>query len=208
MGYHWKEWAPRFLNYDPDNTDVSERIRQYYFGDGRTPNPGDDLESFTQMISDGMYYHPLKYAAVRHSKLAPVYLYFYTYESKALPNVYSLVRAVKPTMWTPSEFQVAAAVTQDMMKKRSRGTGPHEWGVCHGEDELVLWHFNWMSEIWKTSPDYRFSRLLLSTFVSFAEKEYVAYFVMIFILMHLTLIIKFVEYFVEKLCKCNLLYIF
>ncbi|CAL8073931.1 unnamed protein product [Orchesella dallaii] len=171
MGYHWKDWAPRFLNYDPENTDISERIRQYYFGEGRTANPGDDLESLTQMFSDGLYYHSLKYSAVRHARFAPVYLYFYTYESKALPNTYSLVRAVRPDDWTPSEVQVATSVTHDMMKKRSRSTGAHEWGVCHGEDELVLWHFNWMSEIWKTSPDYRFSRLLLTTFVEFAEKD-------------------------------------
>lgn len=117
MGKRWKEYAPIFSHFDPNKTDVSDRLRQYYFSDSKYLNPGFDLENLTQLISDGNYFYPTHYAAVRHARHVPTFLYFLTHETVRFPSICSAYRAVRHDDWFPAELKVVGAVAQDMARK-------------------------------------------------------------------------------------------
>ncbi|XP_035716357.1 venom carboxylesterase-6-like [Folsomia candida] len=174
VGKRWKEYAPIFAHFDPNKTDVSDRLRQYYFGGSRYLNPGYDLENLTQLVSDGVYFHPTHWTAIRHARHSPTFLYFFTYQPVRFPSICSAYRALRPDSWFPAQLKVVGAVVQDAARNYFTRNYPdyQDWtGVCIDQQIPLLWSSDLVSDIWKSSPDYQFSRDLIQTIVNFMDTE-------------------------------------
>jgi len=131
VGRRWKEYSPIFGHYDPNKTDVTDKLRQYYFGDSAYLNPGYDLPNLEQLISDGNYFHPNHYTAIRHARYAPTFLFYFTYKTIRFPNICSAYKAVRHDDWYPAELNVVGTVAKDISRNYGafKGTEPlHNWG--------------------------------------------------------------------------------
>jgi hypothetical protein len=77
-------WAGRILNYPEEKTDVSAKIKKFYFGDVENIASKDLVLNYTNLFSDRMFFVPLhKFAkGFNKNKIAPLRLYFYTHQGK------------------------------------------------------------------------------------------------------------------------------
>jgi carboxylesterase type B len=131
IGRRWKDYAPIFAHYDPNKTDVTDRLRQYYFGDSKYLNPGYDIPNMQQMMSDGNYFHPTHYTAIRHARYAPTFLFYFTYKTMRFPNLCNAYKAVRHDDWLPADLKVVASVMKEASKKyvAFKNTEPsYDWG--------------------------------------------------------------------------------
>lgn len=83
LSTNWTLVAPVAFMYDRNDT-ISQKIRQFYFGDTDEPFTSKSFEKLGQIFSDSY----LTYGVIRAAKLiaakntAPVYLYQFNYEGK------------------------------------------------------------------------------------------------------------------------------
>jgi len=166
----WDTHVPVLMHYDPNRTEVSDKLREYYMNSSMSPS--SDLMSLTRMLSDGIFFEPNYRVAKYHAKHVPTYLYYYTYLSSTLPSVYSLIRAAKPKEWYPWELNIAGGVASYYADKFIwRSKDPKKFGACHAEDILQLWSFSLITDIRPRSGDYNFSNAFVSSFVDFAQSK-------------------------------------
>jgi hypothetical protein len=123
------------------------------------------------MASDGWFFQALHTSATLHLKKAPAYLYFYDYQAKSLPGIYSMMKATNVDDWLSPEIKIAISIAKDAFKKYFGYPGPHDFGSCHGDDLLQLFKLQWFLEIKTSSGDYAFSKNLVKSFVDFAKNE-------------------------------------
>lgn len=108
---------PAMLDYDKQLVNVSEKIREYYFGKFKGKYFAEDVQNITSIYSDRVYFHATQKAALLHAKYAPVFLYFYTYPGDF--SFFSLFKAVMPRhedMIAP-EIKIAVDIAKDLFKK-------------------------------------------------------------------------------------------
>lgn len=77
------KFLPRLL-YLEDNTNVSviSRLRDYYFLSTSKAESLSDFKNYTSMFTDRFWLMDLHKAVTYQTKLAPVYLYYYTYQTE------------------------------------------------------------------------------------------------------------------------------
>lgn len=124
----WDEWMPIMLDYDRSKTNVSSKIRNYYFGNFRGKYLTEDtyIENITNIYSDRVYFHATRKAALYHAKYAPTYLYYYSYPGQF--SFFSLFKAVMPRyedVFAP-EIKIGIDVAKDMFKKYVMRSSPQD----------------------------------------------------------------------------------
>ena len=150
---NWDEFAPLFFTYKPDKI-VSEKLKSFYMGDLTLAENQDEFKKqLSVLCSDWMFIYPSRESAIKHSKVAPTYFYYYTYES-AMPSMYSLFRAADPDSWFPGAFSVLRCVLVDAYKKYQNSTsGPHNYGIrtilrfFGGSRISNFWTFSWFASL-------------------------------------------------------------
>lgn len=77
------KFLPRLL-YLEDNTNatVLNRLRDYYHLSESKGETLEDFKNYTSMFTDRFWLVDLHKAVTYHTNLAPVYLYFYTYQTE------------------------------------------------------------------------------------------------------------------------------
>lgn len=85
---------PLMLDYDKNRLEISEKIKQYYFGRFAGKYYAEDIRNITSIYSHRVYFHATQKAALLHSVHAPTFLYFYTYPGDF--SFFSLFKAVMP----------------------------------------------------------------------------------------------------------------
>lgn len=172
----WNEIVPVLLHYDPNRTEISDKLRDYYFSKNPNPNPAEDLVNLTRMLGAGIFFEGNHRIAKQISKFSPTYLYYYTYISESLPSSYAFIRAAKPTTrwWYPWPVNYAQKLaTYYFNKIMWPSTDPKRFGACHGDDILQTFSMNSFVDVKMMSSDYPFSKELVNTIVQFASNELV-----------------------------------
>jgi len=77
---NWKEHFPYMLGYSdrPDKDEISYALRKYYL-DGKDISM-EYLSGASNLFSDISFFLPDQAATILHSKVAPAYPYYYSYE--------------------------------------------------------------------------------------------------------------------------------
>ena len=91
----WIRWMPIMLGYDSSLRNVSEKIRDYYFGQSTKIDPNVLIQNFTNLFSDRMFFHGTHKSAIYHAHYAPVHLYYNTYNAEV--SLFNLMKGVSPT---------------------------------------------------------------------------------------------------------------
>ncbi|CAL8073925.1 unnamed protein product [Orchesella dallaii] len=169
----WDKMLPELMCFDKTSDTTAQKIRKYYFGTNTFED--DEFEfkrNFTLLNSDGLFYEPIRRAAMLHAKQgSPTYMYLYDYDSSMLPRSYSLFRAVRSDDWIFSEAKLAISVIMDWLRENVfGGDGPHQFGATHADDLFQLWNIEWVIELF-SGRDYEFSRNFVKLFVDFARNE-------------------------------------
>lgn len=195
----WDEHVSILLHYDPKMKNVSEKIRHFYCplsmpfptgheingsscasgeesGDSRgehrpfeTTPPQKTLENVTTMISDGVWFHATREAAVHHAKYAPVYLNYFTYHSNVLPSSYTFIKSARVRNSVPAEFSWPRYLIEAYFNQVARQHRNHKrFGACHGDDIMYYWSTNPVLQIRTFSQDYQFSRDFVTSLSDFA----------------------------------------
>ena len=115
------------LGYDASMKNVSEKIRNYYFGPERRIHPGVQLTNFTNLFSDRMFFDGTHKSALLHAQHAPVHLYYNTYAGDV--SLFSLMKGVSPSSMLAAELQVALDMTKDFLYSMTYG----KWFENRGE---------------------------------------------------------------------------
>lgn len=78
----WDFWAPRILGYEPDQKDVSAKIRKFYFGNVPDIGSIDYLSNYTNMFSDRQFFQPVHHFMEGFAKHSSVRAYMYAYSAE------------------------------------------------------------------------------------------------------------------------------
>lgn len=145
-------------------SDIEEEIVDH----GPVIPPQETLENVTHMISDGIWYHATREAALHHAKFAPVYLAYFSYHSTILPSTYTFIKSARERNTVPAELTwpayFAEAYFQQIFFQQN---SPKRFGACHGDDLMYYWATNPFLQIRPASQDYPFSKKLVTAFVDF-----------------------------------------
>lgn len=105
------------MDYDKGRVDVSNKIKDYYFGKFTGKYFPEDVRNITSLFSDRVYFHATQKAATLHSAHADTYLYLYTYPGDF--SFFSLFKAVMPRHedFLAPEIKIAIDIAKDFLKK-------------------------------------------------------------------------------------------
>ncbi|CAG7822764.1 unnamed protein product [Allacma fusca] len=165
----WIKWAPIMLGYDPSAKNVSEKIRNFYFGPVRRVHPVTHVNNFTNLFSDRMFFHGTHKSAVYHARYAPVYLYYNTYAGEV--SLFNLMKAVSPVSRFAAELQVAFDMAKDLFYSMTYGKWFENLGPCHADELPLLFNMHMLAGIKKSSRDYLMSRAMVKAWTDFAKNE-------------------------------------
>lgn len=77
----WQNWAPKAFHYNPKRTDISQKLRQFYFGaQTKHLNSRDLIQNFTNLFGDRLFIVGVAQAALLERKFVPTYLYYYEHD--------------------------------------------------------------------------------------------------------------------------------
>jgi len=170
---NWNDWVPLMLDYDKNRVDVSQRIKDYYFGKFKGRYFPEDVKNMTDLYSHRVYFHATEKAVRMHSQYAPAYLYYYTYPGEF--SFFSLFKAVMPSHedFIPPEIRIAMDIAKDLFKKyvlkhtnQANGLGP-----CHADELPLLFNMHRVVEVTARSKDYFMSKSLVKAWADFAKTE-------------------------------------
>jgi len=172
IGRDWNKIAPTLLSYDMKNQEASEEIRAYYFGN-TVQNPLSSMENFTQLLSDRNFFQGTHKASIFHSKVAPVYLYYFTYPGDV--SLFKLFKWISPHVFLPVELQVVIELVKEFVYKYLFGVVDQNYGPCHADELALLFNMHYFAEVTKSSRDYEMSRSLIKLWTSYAKDDTMSY---------------------------------
>lgn len=156
------------MYYPQEKTDISAKIRNYYFGNVKSIATKDLVQNYTNLFSDRMFFVPLHNFALEYRKHASLRLYFYTHKGQ-----FSLARLLASSQkpYLPPLVNVILDMIVRWIKEHVLGFEIPHPGVCHA-DELPLF-YDWLlgPAITEQSKDYAMSRTLIKTWTDFAHND-------------------------------------
>lgn len=169
---YWNSYLPRLLNYNgTKHPEAANQIRDYYFG-GPNSTPirlRRNLQNFTNMFSDRMFFLPSKEGAMQSAKSnAPTFMYYFSYETPI--SIYDLILGMNPNAIL-QEIELAAHFTRKWLQQNIFGSKPKFLGASHGDELSVLFDTHILSEIRRGSQHYRFSKEMVKLWADFARDE-------------------------------------
>ncbi|XP_021945103.2 esterase E4 isoform X1 [Folsomia candida] len=174
LNKNWNAWMPLMLDYDKNRLEISEKIKQYYFGRFAGKYYAEDIRNITSIYSHRVYFHATQKAALLHSVHAPTFLYFYTYPGDF--SFFSLFKAVMPRdgdIIAP-EVKIAVEIAKDFAKdllKKLAKKSPDDLFPCHSDELPLLFNMHRAIEVTKKSHDYKMSKFLVKAWTDFAKLE-------------------------------------
>ncbi|CAL8090401.1 unnamed protein product [Orchesella dallaii] len=164
----WNFFAAKILGYDLDKTDISDKIRHYYFGDVEDIGTIDLIANYTNLFSDRQFFVPVHKFVKYYTKQAPVRMYLYSYQAE-----FSLADMLAATQ--NERLPAIVSVILELLKRWVYKTVfrhelPH-LGVCHA-DELQL-IFNWplSAFISENHKDFEMSRKMVKLWTDFVKNS-------------------------------------
>lgn len=70
------------LYYPEEKSDITSKIRKFYFGETKNIATKDLVENYTNLFSDRIFFEPLHTFATHYKNHAPLRLYFYTHKGQ------------------------------------------------------------------------------------------------------------------------------
>ena len=169
---NWNTYLPRLLNYNGTaHPDAADKIRKYYFGNtapGQVIRIRKNIQNFTNMFSDRMFFLPQKEGSLQSAKYAPTFMYYFTYEAPI--SIYDLILGMNPNTGILQEIELAAHMTRKWLQENVFGQKKF-LGASHGDELSILFDTHLLSEIRRGSTHYRFSREMVKLWTDFARDE-------------------------------------
>ncbi|CAG7822766.1 unnamed protein product [Allacma fusca] len=165
---NWKNVAPILLNYDDHRRDIAERVRNFYLQKSHNIFGRPSLwfrrntKGFTDMFSDRLYFTAEHVAIQEHSKYAPVYAYYFTYEGAFTFYNLFLSSGKYPRLLEVGYSFAAKWILENIFRRQ------HKRGACHGDELVMLFNLNIVSDVNKDEVDYPMSREMVHTWAQFA----------------------------------------
>lgn len=162
---NWDSLSPIFFSYPETETEVSNKIRRFYFGKSKTLNFYEQFLNFTNVFSDRWYIHASRETVKTQVKHSPVYLYHFNYAlERGLTFFYDLAPPI------PVYVQIAIKVVQEWLTTNVLRQPLLHLGTCHGDELVLFFHFP-MVYINVGDKDYEISRQFIDMWIQFAKDE-------------------------------------
>ncbi|CAL8090404.1 unnamed protein product [Orchesella dallaii] len=161
-------FLPRLLYLeDNTNTTVLSQLREYYYLEEPNADSLDELRNFTNMFTDRFWLTDLHRAVKYQSKLAPVYLYYYTYSGEF--TLTDFVLALKGEHHPLVE--ILAMTLKNLVKKYLFWETLPNFGICHSDELSLQFYMPLLARISPSHRDYEMSREIVKLWVQFAKEE-------------------------------------
>ncbi|CAL8080996.1 unnamed protein product [Orchesella dallaii] len=180
---NWSQVAPNAFLLSNEDSSLSEKVREYYFGSAaaatgkskKEPVGGNkvksskigikDLESMTNLYSDRYFNGCVRDAAVFHAQYAPVHMYYFTYKQ----NVnYGYILENTPG-YAPVDIELVFGYAKLMLYRHVLKWEVNDFGVCHTDELQSLFNLNPLLTIKQNSQRYPFSREMVKLWASFSK---------------------------------------
>jgi len=127
MESQWDRVSPKILNVE-DEPEIAKRLKSQYLTTNRVSGKELDLihdfSNYTDMLSDGLFNHPLQVSAQLHSQFAPVFLYYNSYTAEYSAS--TLMEAVKGNF--NIVIEIMASFLKHFIHRKVLGTYPRFHG--------------------------------------------------------------------------------
>ncbi|ODM99012.1 Venom carboxylesterase-6 [Orchesella cincta] len=164
----WEHFAPVLLSYQnhENKSALSTAVKRFYLNN--EPVSQKNAKETANMVSDRNFFLDNHDAAIMHSRVAPTYVYYYTYQ-----GVFALANLLfsRTPLPLPDNLDYLLGtglnwVTSNLLRRRRRS----KLGICHSDEMPLLFNIPLIRrEITPNDVDYDFSRKLINLWVSFAE---------------------------------------
>jgi len=127
----------------------------------------DNLESYTNLISDRGFYRDTHHGAALQSQHSPVYLYYYSYRGE-----WSVVNFFPEVSGTFSrQIEVGWSLLLGWVSKNVLGYKLRNYGASHSDELALMFYMPWVSEIYPENKDYDMSLDIVKLWVEFAQDK-------------------------------------
>lgn len=131
----WEHFAPVLLSYQnyPNKSALSAEVKKYYLNDA--PISQSNAKETANMVSDRNFFLDNHDAAILQSRVAPTYIYYYTYQGLfALGNLL-FSRTALPLPGN-LDYLVGTGlnwVSSNLLRRRRKS----KLGICHRYDSVI-----------------------------------------------------------------------
>jgi carboxylesterase type B len=166
---NWMEVLPTMLKYDPKQKDLTRKIKEFYFGPGEQLDVANNIEKFSDMLSDRLFIYPTFDAAKMQSPYSPVYLYYISYKPKT--SVYQLITSITPNGKISPVLEFMYSKLKRWLWEEVLGLEFTTYGPSHGDEVSLLFNVHFLAAISEGHPDYEFSKTMVKLWASCAKDE-------------------------------------
>lgn len=175
----WFSWAPKAFHYDAARKDISQTLKDFYFGTNiKNLNSRDLIQNLTNLYGDRLFNVGICQTAHLENKHVPTYMYLYGHEGGF--SMGALIAAsqskIHPIVGFIMERLRFLYVTSIMGEEYRHEVS----GIGHADEYPLLWSTPlWGGRIEKalvfTDKDVEISKDLVQLWVDFAMDKYMNY---------------------------------